>query len=673
MAVTRKITKTIWDNIWGLNDPKSSYYSGPDRTFVDKMWNNYQNTDSMVPWFESRYAGSLPVQAAAPDSTVKDKQTFVNALMEIPSSQRNLPGASGTYDQIYDAYKNNPSLTQQYNALINPKPQNTQTELRNQSVINFKPGTSSLVNGATIDNAGYKLVDKLFDQYRQGVDITQDSDFSSADPAVQKYALQVMSDAYQDPKAFYKLSTRPSYQRYQSGGTDALQNYVPPEVIARGQAAVDQYNQTHPASTANTPNMTKAEWDAMGTMGQERYKEKYPAPTFDDAGNTVSTPTSSSSASGVRLTGKKNSDGTPTWFASDDTIYNTQAAALAHDTKMGVVQPQPASGSGGSLPAGGVNSPQNGETIVQENGKNVWYKSDGTRWTDNNGSWVQDTNYKSSGGSGAGGGTAGTGSSGGTTIGTDTTTTSTGIPDDVKNSAYYQQLDPEMQSLLGYYWGILTGGSSQKMEAFKTALDLAKQQADPYWQEKINIVSDELNRTISGNNQDLASTEKTLMQRKQQIEDNLTYNRNSITTEQAAELARQKDALDQQLLGTREQMANRGLTSSSIRNRSEDILNKTSSDVVQSYNRNVANQLHTLETGSAFDIQDIQDQVGNLVRKTKESNVDATRSTEKYLGTDLTKNVSGAGDLTLGGLSGSMLEDKTGDILTRAKGLLSAS
>lgn len=274
-------------------------------------------------------------------------------------------------------------------------------------------------------------------------------------------------------------------------------------------------------------------------------------------------------------------------------------------------------------------------------------------------------------------GTGTTGTSGGATgTGTTGTAGTTGpqpFPDSVLNSPFYKQLDSENRQLLEYYWGILSGGNEQKMQAFQQALGLAKKQADPYFAEKINVFSDEVKRSLGSLSADLGSREFELSRRKKEIVDNLNYNKQYLSAEQQAELARQADAYDAELEGLRENMASRGLSSSTIRTKAEDRLNRANEDFITSSERKYNYQLGGMSRDAMSNLADYEQQLADLRRKTLENKTDIVRKGESYLGTDLVNNIQGSDGLSLGGVSGTLLEDKTRDILTRTQGLLNNS
>ena len=257
-------------------------------------------------------------------------------------------------------------------------------------------------------------------------------------------------------------------------------------------------------------------------------------------------------------------------------------------------------------------------------------------------------------------------------IKTDPTLTEIKIPDELAENPYFMQLDDNNKKIISYYWNTLQTENTNKVEAMKKALKQAGEQADPYFKEKINIIKDELARTTGTLEADLGSREKDLMARKTAIDEDLSYNKTYLTTEQQAELARAKDSYDEQILDVQGKMASAGLTSSSIRNRAENKLSKYYSNVVESSNRSYDKQQRDLGMTATRSLADIARQTADFQRQTSEGKTSSVRSAETKLGSKEFANTEYA-PLLMGKVSGSILEDKGSDIRKRATALMSTN
>jgi hypothetical protein len=243
------------------------------------------------------------------------------------------------------------------------------------------------------------------------------------------------------------------------------------------------------------------------------------------------------------------------------------------------------------------------------------------------------------------------------------------LPDELANNQYFKQLDSDNQELIKYYWSILNSENSDKTAAFEEALTMAMDQADPYWKEKINIVKDELSRSVGKSGADLESSLATLQARKTALEEDLTSNTQYLTTEQQAELARQKDNLDTEITNINDRMATAGLSSSSIRTKAEEKLNKNYQDVIGSSTRAYEKKIRDTQNTATRELESIARQTADFQRQTSENKTSAVRTAESTLGSS---ELSGAdyAPLLMGGVSGSLLTEKGSDILTRAEALM---
>lgn len=247
------------------------------------------------------------------------------------------------------------------------------------------------------------------------------------------------------------------------------------------------------------------------------------------------------------------------------------------------------------------------------------------------------------------------------------------VPKELAENPYYKKLEPDNQTLIAYYWNVTNSQNEAKKTAFQDALKLAGESADPYWREKINIVKDETNRAFGSLVSDEASQEEDLSRRSKAIDEDLAYNKDYLTTEQQAELSRQKTTYDNQLATMRENMASRGLSSSSIKTQAQEQLDTANAGVIGSTQRAYDKQQRDLGVTAQRNVADITAQLQDLKRKLGENKATTARSAEKYLGSAEAGNIPGASSYLLGNVTGTMGEDKGSDILTRANALLGSS
>lgn len=230
----------------------------------------------------------------------------------------------------------------------------------------------------------------------------------------------------------------------------------------------------------------------------------------------------------------------------------------------------------------------------------------------------------------------------------------------------YEQLNADNKAMADYFDAALKSRDEKETAAIKEAMALAAQQADPYFKQKINIFMDEFNRALGTIDANLASHEKNLIAQKSEIERALSVGKEDLTIDQQAELAQEAKNLDADILTTRDTMAARGLTSSTIRTQAEQKLNEASQYVVEGKQRTYARNKRELEAKSAYNIAEIERQIADVRRAANEEKISTTRKAEGYLGSDA---LAGNPNL-LGGISGSIIEDKANDIRLRADTLM---
>jgi len=242
------------------------------------------------------------------------------------------------------------------------------------------------------------------------------------------------------------------------------------------------------------------------------------------------------------------------------------------------------------------------------------------------------------------------------------------IPKELFDDPYYMQLDADSKAIIAYNWSILEGQDAERASAFADALVEATGQADIFFGEQLNIIKDQIGRDFQSVGFDLASQEADFTLRKDNIDKELASGTSFLTAEEQASLAVQSADYDQQILGLRENLAGRGLSSSTIRTRSEEQSAEQNKGVVESINRRTQKQIDDLKRTSAFNTATIDSASADAKRKAREDRTNFIRSAEESIGTDALKGL-GFDEFLLGGITGSVAGDKASDILARVNAL----
>jgi len=240
-------------------------------------------------------------------------------------------------------------------------------------------------------------------------------------------------------------------------------------------------------------------------------------------------------------------------------------------------------------------------------------------------------------------------------------------PDTLKGDPSWNVLSADQKEIAIYNYNVTLANDAAKAQALSSALEQAKSQAEPYWKEIIRVAQDELVRNIAGLEEDYATIEAKLQKKIGEINEDLTYNRDYLSTSKQAELGKQLDTYQQELKGIQAQAGATGLTSSSIRTDAERLSAKSNEYVVGSIQRDYDKQLRDLGVTSTRSVEDLEREIADLKTSMGAKETEAIRGAEKYLGTSNlpTLNNNTLGGTALGDITGTMYEDKSRDIELR--------
>jgi len=242
------------------------------------------------------------------------------------------------------------------------------------------------------------------------------------------------------------------------------------------------------------------------------------------------------------------------------------------------------------------------------------------------------------------------------------------VPDWLASNDYFKQLSPDDQTYLINYYNILKVNDTEKQNILKQAFIDAQASADPYFKEKIRMAQDELLRALGEQKTDLASKQKDLTQKIEDIKTDLATGTGRLSIDEQAELARQQRNYEYELENLRETAATSGLTFSSRRALAEGRLATEQTDIVESTKRSFQRQIEDLQTAAARGDRDAQNLLSDYERIYGENVTKLGRATETYLGTTgLPSDLKGY--RPLGGVVGTLEEEKLKDITQRAEAL----
>ncbi len=289
------------------------------------------------------------------------------------------------------------------------------------------------------------------------------------------------------------------------------------------------------------------------------------------------------------------------------------------------------------------------------------------------------------------------------------------LPKELVEGSHFKNADEMTKSLIAYTWGAIAD-QGHDIKKVINALDIAAQQSDVYIKQQVRMFEDELSnsfgyiiedygvgkevtlRQMDYTTADLEATERLITRRTAELKEDLEYHSGNLEIDRQNELTKQLKNYELRVEDTRGQLADAGLSFSSIRGRSEKLLEEAHKDIVEDIETKVARQQKEMkisaERGEADLLlkqqeaqkqasrqqQSLQDQLNQLQTNTGRGLTGLLRQGEKFLGTDAMKKMLGQlGPLPssmgsfelLGGINATGLKEmQYSDILSRATGLL---
>lgn len=245
-------------------------------------------------------------------------------------------------------------------------------------------------------------------------------------------------------------------------------------------------------------------------------------------------------------------------------------------------------------------------------------------------------------------------------------TTAIALPQDIES--LISTFPPEQQDILRLAYDSLVSGDEARKADVQKALDDAIGLADPFFREQIRLVQDELSRSLVSTKEEAASQIGQLQTRINQLNEDLTFNREQLTLEEQAALAQQLRQNKSDLQNLQTQFAEAGLAFSSPRQEAEKELAASQMEVAEARRRQTGRSLRELETGTLRSIQDAAAQIADVTRRGGEQTIAAVRRGESVLGSEGLPE--GTGVTPLGSITGSIAEQRQAAILGLEQTLL---
>lgn len=289
------------------------------------------------------------------------------------------------------------------------------------------------------------------------------------------------------------------------------------------------------------------------------------------------------------------------------------------------------------------------------------------------------------------------------------------LPKDLVDSHFFQSADEGTKAMMAYSWEALVD-NGHDLEKLIQAIDVAASQSDSYMKQQLRMFEDELSRSfgylieysgieervtlqkMGDIREDLERSERLLARRQAELQEDLDYYSGELEIDKQRALSQALKNYDLQLESTRENLAERGLISSSIRSRAEKLLKEAHEDIVEDIETKTARQQRELTIGAerqradiAYDLESqriaaqrgisgLESQLELSKLQSQQSAMDMLRKGEAYIGTDKLqqllastgKSTSSLGELPLLGdiTATGFAKDTHQDILSRTQSFL---
>jgi len=237
------------------------------------------------------------------------------------------------------------------------------------------------------------------------------------------------------------------------------------------------------------------------------------------------------------------------------------------------------------------------------------------------------------------------------------------LPDSIKNDPVFQSMSPDMQEAIAYNHYVQSQGAEEDIKAWNDALVSAQADADPYFKNLLRVTVDEVNRASTKLTGDYASRAQQLQDSLADIQADLTTNRAYLSLTEQADLKKLSQQYQVELENTQQTMAARGLTFSTSRATAESRLQQSQQGLVESTTRQYGYQMQKLEKEAARGNTTAQTQLDDLKRQLGYNRTALGRGFEQTWGTSSLPQLQGYSPL--GGIVGTMAEEKTKDIASR--------
>lgn len=241
--------------------------------------------------------------------------------------------------------------------------------------------------------------------------------------------------------------------------------------------------------------------------------------------------------------------------------------------------------------------------------------------------------------------------------------------DQLLNDQEYKGLPKDQQEVVKAVYMAIGENNAESAGKLVAAFKAAEKLADPYFKQQIRLASDAVERGFVQVDKELEFEEMQASRRLKDLQDDIATRSEYLSIEEQNALKGIEREYKQTIDTTRQNLAATGRSSSSVRAETEQLIEESTGDLRESTKRSFGQQKLDANNQLVRGQRDIQSEVQRLKEVAKQNKTGLFRKAEEQLGT------SGLPKLNfdvnpLGGLTGTINEDKTNDIIGAVKNLV---
>lgn len=248
----------------------------------------------------------------------------------------------------------------------------------------------------------------------------------------------------------------------------------------------------------------------------------------------------------------------------------------------------------------------------------------------------------------------------------------TDVPENVefKNTDAYKNLTPEEKEFIDMGFQLITLGGEQDARMFANAISQAKSVADPYFKAQISLTQAEIVGKVAELNLDFDTKKEIIERTQKELSEDVASQKEFLSLEQQADIARANKDLDQDLLSLRDQAAAKGITFSTISEQAQARAVTKTGDVVESVKRQSNFRVKELETKAARGDISAQKQLEAMRSGKSLTSQTIGRRAEEILGSS---GIPGGIEdyVPIGGIKGQIQEEKQRAVLSDTESFIS--